>query len=431
MENFIRTIIEPFKALLSYAQNPEYWLQLALIIVAMGIGSMIRKPLIKKLSHVFEKTEWHLRIEKILMNVGRLVMPLVSIFFLTVAKQAANEKLLPVGTDLLGIAISLLSAWVLIRVLVQFIDNNFLRSTVAMTGWIIAALSILGILDDTTSALDAFGITMGEFRLSALTVVKGGMALFILLYIATFLSSIMEKQIDKITGLTASSRVLLSKVIRIVLVTFALLIGITTAGIDMSLLAVFSGAVGLGIGFGLQKGVSNLFSGMLLLLDKSIKPGDIIELEGTFGWVEHMGARYTSIVTRDNKAFLVPNEDFITQRVVNWSHGDTLVRVEVQFGVSYDHNPHEINAMAQQAAQGPDRICKDPAPVCHFIEFGESSMNFKLRFWIKDAEKGVTNMRGAVMLALWDTFKENGINIPYPHRQVIIQNSVLSNEPQK
>ena len=207
------------------------------------------------------------------------------------------------------------------------------------------------------------------------------------------------------------------------------MIGVTTAGIDLSLLAVFSGAVGLGIGFGLQKGISNLFSGMLLLIDESIKPGDIIELPAadgstaTFGWVNHMGARYTEIVTRDNKSFLVPNEDFITQKVVNWSHGNTLVRIQIKFGVHYESDPHQIKSLAEKAATTVERVVDTPSPVCWLIEFGESSLDFTLRFWIKDAEKGVTNTKGMVMMALWDAFKDNGIQIPYPHREVFIHDT--------
>jgi small-conductance mechanosensitive channel len=276
------------------------------------------------------------------------------------------------------------------------------------------------VLDETSAALDDFGMKLGDYRISVLTVIKGILSLFILIYLASFIASVLERKVQKAKSISPSSKVLIGKVLRIFLVTIAVLIGITTAGVDLSLLAVLSGAIGLGIGFGLQKVVSNLFSGLLLLMDKSIKPGDIIEVEGTFGWVDHMGARYTSIVTRDNKAFLIPNEDFVTQKVVNWSHGNTMVRVEVEFGVDYAHNPHEVKAMAEKAAMLPGRICQDPKPVCHFVSFGDSSMDFKLRFWIKDAEKGVTNMRGEVMLALWDTFQENNINIPFPRRDVTI-----------
>ena len=277
-------------------------------------------------------------------------------------------------------------------------------------------------LTETTTALDAIGFDVGGGRLSALAVIKGLFSIFALLYLAIFVSTFAERRVQDIKSLNRSSQVLVGKIVRITLIVFALLIGITSAGIDLSLFAVFGGAIGLGIGFGLQKGVSNLFSGMLLLMDRSIEPGDVLEMtDGTFGWVQHMGARYTEVVTRDNKSFLIPNEDFITQQVVNWSHGNTLIRVEVQFGVDYAHNPHEIKKIAEEAAMGADdRICGDPLPVCHFVEFADSSLNFKLRFWIKDAEKGVTNMRAAVMLKLWDAFQENNVKIPYPHREVHI-----------
>jgi small-conductance mechanosensitive channel len=324
---------------------------------------------------------------------------------------------------LAGAISGLLLAWIVIRMALQFMPNPFMRNIFTLTIWSLVALSLLGILDNTAEALDALALTVGTFRLSALTVAKGSLAVFFLLYLATIAATLLEKRIHTVAGLSISSRVLLGKIIRVTLIVFALLIAITAAGIDLSLLAVFSGAVGLGVGFGLQKVASNLFSGMMLLMDRSITPGDVIELpNGAFGWVNHMGARYTEIVTRDNKAYLVPNEDFVTQQVINWSHGDRLIRIEVQFGVHYDSDPHLVKKLAEEVAQKPERVVGDPSPVCHLVEFGDSSLNFVLRFWIEDAEKGVTNMRGAVMLALWDAFKENDISIPYPHREVFMHN---------
>jgi small-conductance mechanosensitive channel len=314
----------------------------------------------------------------------------------------------------------LLLAWMFIRLIVQLIENRAARNIIALSIWIIAALSIFGIMDQTTTTLDAIGFNLGEFRLSALSVIKGVFGIFILLYGALVLARVTDKHVSSIRSLTPSSRVLLSKMVRVLLVVTALLIGVTSAGIDLSLFAVFSGAIGLGIGFGLQKVISNLFSGMLLLLDQSIKPGDIIEMEGTFGWVNHLGARYTEIVTRDNKSYLVPNEEFITKQVINWSHGNTLVRIEVSFGVHYNSNPHEVKKLAIEAAKTPDRVVDSPSPVCHLIEFGDSSLNFVLRYWIKDAEKGIANTKGDVMLALWDSFQEQNIQIPYPHREVFV-----------
>lgn len=403
--------------------TPESAVQITVILSVFFLAYIVQQAIAPKLRKSIETKNPAGRLKSILYNLIRLISPAIALILLFLGIQILNLEVIAIDTSLSTGILKLLTAWIIIRLLVQFIHNNFVRNLVALTVWSIAALSIFGILNNTTAALDAFGMDLGDFRLSALTIIKGIIALCGLLYVASLLASLLDKQLNKVTSLNASSRVLISKVTRVFLVTLALLIGVTTAGIDLSLLAVFSGAVGLGIGFGLQKGISNLFSGMLLLLDQSIKPGDIIEIEGsknTFGWVNHLGARYTEIVTRDNKSFLVPNEDFITQKVINWSHGNTLIRVETKFGVHYDSNPHEIKRIAEESALGPERIVNDPAPVCHLVEFGDSSLNFVLRFWIKDAEKGVTNMRGAVMLALWDAFRENGIAIPYPHREVFL-----------
>ena len=161
---------------------------------------------------------------------------------------------------------------------------------------------------------------------------------------------------------------------------------------------------------------------MLLLMDRSIKPGDVIELPEmqTFGWVNQMAARYTEIITRDNKSVLIPNEDFITQRVVNWSHGNSLIRVSLDFGVSYSSDMEQVVAIAIEAAKKPERVVSFREPVCWMTEFGDSSVNFKLRFWIKDAEQGITNVKGQVMMELWKSLKENEINIPFPHREVFL-----------
>ncbi|MCB9990790.1 MAG: mechanosensitive ion channel [Rhodospirillales bacterium] len=404
----------------------DFAIQIGMIALALLAGILVRKKLQPKIQAAIDKTKLHYRTKKVLSNVSRLVLQITAFLFLMIGTQltaVASGGKIDVG--IASAAMSLIAAWIVIRLVVQFIENNVVRNLFASTIWTIAALGILGILDETTATLDEVGMTLGDFRLSALTVIKGMMALFVLLYGALFLSSFLERKVQSATSLTISSRVLISKVIRVTLVTFALLIGVTSAGIDLSLFAVFSGALGLGVGFGLQKGISNLFSGMMLLMDKSIKPGDVIELPGaagqdTFGWVEHMGARYTEIVTRDNKSYLIPNEDFITQRVVNWSHGSTLIRLEVKFGVHYDSDPHQVRDLAIEAAKKPERVVADPEPVCWLAEFGDSSLNFKLRFWIKDAEKGVTNVRGMVMMELWDAFKANNIKIPYPHREVYI-----------
>jgi len=213
-------------------------------------------------------------------------------------------------------------------------------------------------------------------------------------------------------------RVLIVKVIQIVFYALAFFIGVRAIGIDLTGLAVLSGAIGVGLGFGLQKVVSNLVSGVIILLDKSIKPGDVISLGDTFGWIQTLGARYASVVTRDGKEYLIPNEDLITGQVVNWSHSNDFVRLDIYFGTSYGCDPHVVRKLAIEAAKSVDRVLSFKAPVCHIVGFGDSSVDYILRFWIKDPTGGLTNIRGNVYLALWDTFKEHDISIPFPQREV-------------
>ncbi len=409
---------------MSYITQANTLYQGVIIVVSFILGLIIYRSVKSTVKKSIDNSSLPYRVKKIARNLQKLIFPLATLIIIFLAAGIAGSEIIGINIALISVMMKLLLAWIVIRIIVQFMDNEAVRNVFALTIWALAALSIFGMLEQTTTTLDAIGYTIGDFRLSALAVIKGLFSLFILLYLATFISSVAERKVLKTSGLTRSSQVLIAKVVRVTLIVFALLIGITSSGIDLSLFAVFGGAIGLGIGFGLQKVISNLFSGILLLVDRSIEPGDVIELEnGTFGWVNSMAARYTEIVTRDNKSFLIPNEEFITQRVVNWSHGNSLIRLEVKFGVHYDSNPHEVKELAQKAAAGAhDRICSDPQPVCHLTEFGDSSMNFKLRFWITDAEKGVTNMRGAVMLSLWDALKENNIDIPYPHREVYIHN---------
>lgn len=402
------------------AMNDSMLIQLGLILSCFILAGFIYVVIRKKVQNAIDASSMPIRVKRIATNLRKLIFPLNALLLLFITSAIAASESFGINVSLsIGVQ-KVLMAWIFVRVAVQFIENNLVRNIFATIIWIILALSIFGVLEQTTNTLDGIGFSIGEFRLSALAVIKGIFSLFALLYIAIFASTFAERRILQIKSLNRSSQVLVAKVTRISLIVFALLVGVTSAGIDLSLFAVFGGAVGLGIGFGLQKVISNLFSGMLLLVDRSIKPGDVIEIPdiGTFGWVNNMAARYTEIVTRDNKSFLIPNEDFITQRVVNWSHGNSLIRLQVHFGVHYNSDPHLVKKLAEAAAAKPERVVNDPNPVCWMVEFGDSSLNFSLRFWIKDAEAGVTNIRGTVMMELWDAFKENGIQIPYPHREV-------------
>ena len=395
--------------------------EIAIVVGSLLLGWLLRKVFRPKIEQFISNLSVPYAMKHILRNVSKLTLHIAALIIILIATFVMVSVMPDWGTKVLTAASKLLSAWIFIRLIAQIIFNGFLRNIIASIAWTVAALSIIGGLDVALNTLDNLGLTIGETRITLLAVVKAGIILTLLLALAQFISKVSEQRLRASTNLTPSAQVLIGKIIRILVIGFALIFGVTLAGIDLSTFAIFGGALGLGLGFGLQKVISNLFSGILLLADRSIKPGDIIEMpDGVFGWIGQLNARYVSIVTRDNKEYLVPNEDFITQPVINWSFTNRLIRIETKFGVHYNSDPHEVKRICEAAVVGVDRVEDDPKPVCHLVEFGDSSLNFVLRYWIDDAEKGVTNTKGAVMLALWDALKENGIEIPYPHREVFM-----------
>jgi small-conductance mechanosensitive channel len=249
--------------------------------------------------------------------IAPLALPIVWLILQWTSVIVANQAGWP--HQLIQITVSLLTAWVVIRLASQLVQDPTWSKLIAISAWTVAALNIVGLLDDAIILLDGLALQLGDLRVSALTAIKGMLSLALLLWLATMLSSLLERRIRTLPNLTPSVQVLFAKLLKIVLITVAIVAALSTVGIDLTAFAVFSGAVGVGIGFGLQKVVSNLISGVILLMDKSVKPGDVISVGETYGWINTLGARYASVVTRDGTEFLIPNEDIITQQVVNWS----------------------------------------------------------------------------------------------------------------
>lgn len=327
----------------------------------------------------------------------------------------------PADDKILSNALLLALAWLVINVGSHTINQKAIRSLLSFSIWTYVALSLLDILDDVVDFLDGYRMPIGQKEVSILDLIGGLLVLGLMLWIAVSAGNFLDQRIRQVQELTPSLRVLIGKILKIVLVVVAALSGLSLVGIDLTVFTVLSGAIGVGIGFGLQKVVSNFISGIIILADRSIKPGDTISLGETFGWIRELRARFVSVVTRDGREYLIPNEDFITQQVINWSFSDDLVRLDVRFGVAYDSDPHSVTKLAMDAARTVDRVVKSREPVCWITDFGESSINFVLRFWISDPQNGLTNIRGQILLALWDIFKANGIVIPYPHRTVILK----------
>jgi small-conductance mechanosensitive channel len=399
-------------------------IQIGVIVCAAGLAVLVGRAVEKRL----EARVRAIHGQPSLLRALAIVLRRTNWIMIAVALWAAvfimRSMTWPSRSYLVFLAAYLVTAWVIISILSRFIRNRSMARLAALLAWIFVALRATGTLEDMTGVMDAAAITVGEMRISVLLVVKMALVMGVLLWSAIALGGFVERRLSASEDLTPTVRVLLGKLIKILLVIFAVAIALTSVGVDLTALTVFSGAVGVGIGFGLQKVVSNFISGIIILMDKSIKPGDTISLGDTFGWIRSLRARFVSVVTRDGREYLIPNEDFITQQVVNWSFTDRLIRLDVQFGVSYDSDPHEVRKLAVEAAKTVDRVQNMPAPVCHLTAFGDSSLDFILRFWIQDPQAGLTNIRGAVLLACWDAFKEAGIGIPFPHREIIMRTPV-------
>lgn len=326
---------------------------------------------------------------------------------------------------LVGIAANLATAWVVISIITRIIRNRFMANSAAVFAWSVAALSILNLLPETIQLLDSIGFQIeGGVRITPLLFIKAILTVSIAVWLAMVLGRYADTRFRASEDLNPSLQVLLGKLVKAVLVVAAILSALSMVGIDLTALAVFSGAIGLGIGFGLQKVVSNLISGFILLVDKSIKPGDVISVGDTYGKINELAARYASVISRDGREYLIPNEDLITSQVINWSYSSDLVRIDLDFGVSYDANPHDVRDLAKKTAAGHKRVQAVPAPVCHITGFGDSSIDYKLRFWIRDPGQGTVNVRGDLFLALWDALTEAGVEIPYPHRDVAMRGPV-------
>jgi len=359
--------------------------------------------------------KWRMRILAVIHQRLRAIF-YVSLIWITVAVM--KEVTWPSRSYFLAIIATLALAWLLIVFVTRLIKSPFLRKIVRYGAWTYVTLQILGLQDVATSWLDSAGFSIGDFRISALLIIQAIVIIGVLIALARFVTMTTTSRIKANEDISPSMQVLIVKALQIGFYGAAFYMGVKAIGIDLTGLAVLSGAIGVGLGFGLQKVVSNLVSGVIILLDKSIKPGDVISLGSTFGWINSLGARYVSVVTRDGKEYLIPNEDLITGQVVNWSHSNDFVRLDINFGTAYGDNPYEVRKLAIAAAQSVDRVLTTRPTVCHIVGFGDSSVDYILRFWISDPTGGLTNIRGNVFLALWDSFAANGISIPFPQREI-------------
>lgn len=287
--------------------------------------------------------------------------------------------------------------------------------------WMLVILLLLRWLEPVAGVLRAISIPFGGRIVSLLDVIRAVVVLVLFIGGATYLGAVMERRVLGVSALPIGVRVGVAKVSRVLLIVVAVVLGLTTLGVDLTALTVIGGAVGVGIGFGLQRIASNFVSGFVLLGDRSIRPGDVITIGSRFGVVRELRARYVVVRDRDGVDTLIPNENIITSEVINWSYADRHIRLKVPVQISYEDNPRNVISLMEEAARSHPRVEREPAPAARVMGFGENGIELELRFWIQDPEDGVNNVRSDIFLAMWDAFKAAGVTIPYPQRDIRIR----------
>jgi len=388
-------------------------IELAILVVLYILSLIFYKKLRGSVNKLLKKISGisPLKRRKLIKN---LLKPLIFLFLIGIyyiVAMSLNGSLF--FSSIVG---NLLTAWSVIKLVSIFLPGTIFVRIISFFAWAMAALKILTIYDEAVNLLDSLAFQSGNLRISLLLVVKAAILFTVFLWLAGKVSDLLEKRIETSNSLTPSIKVLINKFLKFSFFTLALLITLSSVGIDITTFAFLGGAIGVGLGFGLQKIVSNFISGIIILLDKSIKPGDVVEISQVYGWIKSLDTRFVSVVTRAGKEYLIPNEDFITKQVINWSYSDELVRVDIPVGVSYGSDLRLVERLLEKALTEKERIVNSPEASCLLKGFGESSVDFELRFWIKDPRNGIANVRSEILFNVWDLFQEHDIEIPFPQR---------------
>lgn len=394
---------------------PIIW-QMGAILIALLIGASLTARVKRLVTSGVARLP-----ENIQSMVAETAPKLVRPALWAVLLYAAQAAMAGTGMDsaLVRIASSLSLAWLLINVVTAFLPQAF-RKPAGWVIWIFAALYAVGILDEVMVWLNSIGPPFGGRVISPVFVVQAIATVALFMFAANWLSKKLKTRVDELPQVEPSLRILMGNAVQIGLFFGAALLAMAGLGIPLSGLAVLGGAIGVGLGFGMQQIVANFISGVILLTDRSIKPDDVIEVDETYGVVKSLGLRYASVITRDGKEHLIPNEMLITDKVVNWSYSNKEVRVKRRLRVEYETDLRQAVALVEKGAMQTDRVLARPAPKCLVMEFGDEAIEIEIRFWINDPENGVSNVSSAVMLNIWDRFTEAGIDIPLRHEDVLI-----------
>jgi small-conductance mechanosensitive channel len=424
LNNATEWVISATRSVGAEITSPWFYLQFGLILAAAGIAFAAEAAIRAKVDVSSLAMRWPLPLRHFVRVMVSSASTAVFAILMIVSRVVMWHMTWPSRSYLIAVAAKLALAWLVIRLITSVIRNAFIVKVVSLSAWAVAALSIIGQLEPAIEALDSVSLEIGGLRLTPLLLLKLGALLILALWLTNIASNFAESRINRSSDLTPSIQVLLIKMIRMGLMVVAITIALGAVGINLSALAVFTGAAGVGIGLGLQKIVANFISGLILLVDKSVKPGDLVTIGDSSGRISTMKTRYISVAAGDGREFLIPNEDLVTQKVVNWTYTDKNTLVKVAFGTNYDADPRLVCKLAAEVAAANPRATKGKPPNCILTEFAEAGMKFSLTFWMSEPD-GMDNVKSDVMLGLWDAFKQEGIRVPYPVREIRVRGGAL------
>jgi len=430
MELFGTTVAGIIQELHRRSANELAW-QSALLVAAAVAAFLAHRFFTKSLDARLQSDNLSV-LHGVLLQVGkRLVLPLSLLAAVLVVRLGISQS--GFETPLMDMLVKLLLALASVRLLVYALRVGIApgpalkawEKIISTTIWGLVALHILDWLPAVEAFLDQIALSVGESRFSLLMALKLLVLCAVYALLALWVSGIVEQRLNNARTISVSLRVGLTKVIKVGLLTVALIMAMTEAGLNLASLTIFGGALGVGIGFGLQKIVSNFISGFILLGDRSIRPGDVITVGTTYGWVKELRARYIVVLNRDGVETLIPNENLVTSEVINWSYSNKHVRVRIPVQISYNDDPEQAMAIMEQAATANSRVLTSPEPAVRLMAFADSGIALELRVWLLDPQEGIGSVRSDINLAIWRAFKEAGISIPYPQRDLHIKGEKL------
>lgn len=419
VQDLSQTLGASWKTLQMALQEPLFYVELVFIGLAVAVAwvgaFIIYHHAVRYLqSHPPQKIDKGFILRPLL-----LLFPIFTLLMLSLMKPLVQQY--AHGSVWIEAAIKLAFSLIIARIILLVIKTRAIAYFLAFVVMAIAGLSVTGFMASTTQALDGIAFNIGSFKLSMLALVKGVIILVVVFWGANLLASTLQNYLLRSSRLSYSTRELVVKFFKIFVYVAAFLITLSAMGIDLTALAIFSGALGVGVGLGLQKVTSNFVSGVTILLEKSIKIGDLIEIGTITGWVRQLNMRYALIEGFDGREMLVPNEMLLASQVINWTYSNDFARVEIKVGVAYGSDPMLVRQLLLAAAHDHPKTIKTPEATCFLREFGDSALYFLLNFWIQDVRDGRYQPQSEVMMDILARFAAHNIHIPFPQRVVHVQ----------